>query len=650
MTEQGARNRVLVALVITLALATAGKGTWAERPILDVHVGWTNDIHVDDTYVYLGQNTGVLKLLDKTNDTQFARELSGRYEHSSHVTVVAADEGYVFTGSPDKSVVVREKAYNLVMIAMLTLFKSEIESIALDDSYLYVVTATDDIIYAFNRTKGYILPERIGLGVKGDILADGDRIYACDGHSSEVHVMDPHNDFKDVIVINQTECPVNMFTDDKYLYLVPPSGGDPRGIRVYDKNVGYQPVTTLSGHGARITEVFADERYLYSASHDGKVRVWAKNESFAQVAELNNGAGVQSLFVDDGRVYAGLVNRSLLVWEKPVRTPSPFGYKGSLMCDDGYCGVHQGECLACANDCTLEECLGNERCDIEIGENCASAPGDCSCLPSEVCIPVRTRSRGLGCYNVTCGDGNCDPGENKTNCFPDCGCERGFYYYNGKCVPMPEQPTPEPTPTPSPTPAPNVTTAMNGTEAILPPNATMVPGAANATDANGTAPLANVTPDPGIIVPFNTTTSEPVNDTANVTTNVTTEGDDLDGEGTSGVPQVLVAVLGSVVLAGSGYWATRLRGAEDPKAVVAADVQRVRDKVRSLVPSRGGTAPTEVEEAVQPAAPRVSSAAVTAAPTLDIDAGLDEVAAHVPATGPDSGADLDLDDMITELE
>ena len=655
MTEQGTRDRVLVVLVIMLVLASAENETWAERPILDIEVGWTNVIHVDDTYVYLGQNGGVIKLLDKTNGTRLARNLTGKYEHTSHVIDMVADERYLYTGSPDRTVRIRDKAYDLTMISAPALFQSDITGIAVDEHYLYTITSRDDIIYGFNLTKGFVLAERIEIDHAGDILADGDYLYACDTNSSIIHVMDPADDFKRVNTLNQTDCPIYMFADDYYLYVVPSSDGDPRDIRVYNKKANYQPVTTLSGHEGRITQVFADERYLYSSSHDGKVRVWEKNESFAQVAVLNNGAGVQSLFADDGRVYAGLVNRSLLVWEKPVRTPSPFGYRGSLMCGDGYCGLGQGECGICPEDCRLEECSGNQRCDTEVGENCDTLPEECGCLPSETCIPIRTRSRGMGCYNVTCGDGNCDPGENKTSCFPDCGCKSGYFYLGGMCVPRPEQPTPEPTPEPTPVPAPVPTTApngtvdANGTAASPVPNATAIPGGSNATDANGTAPPANATPDPGIVVHFNTPTPPPVpvNDTANVTANATDEvtGGLVDA-GVSSVAMVLVGMLGSVVLAGVGYWATRLRGAEDPKAVIAADVQRARDKVRSLVPSRGGAAPEQPEEAVQAAAPSAPSAAVATAPALDIHSGLDEVAAGAPA----SAAELDLDDIVAELE
>lgn len=641
MIEQGTRNRVLVALAISLVLVTAGDVTWAERPILDIEVGWTNVIHADDTYVYLGQNAGVIKLLDKTNGTRLTRELKGKYEHTSHVVAMVADEHYLYTGSPDRTVRVRDRAYGLVVISSPSIFRSEVTGIAVDEHYLYAITTRDEIIYGFNLTEGFVLAEQIELEHAGDIFADGDHLYACNRNSTEIHVMDPTDDFKRVNTLNQTDCPIYMFADDDYFYAVPSSNGDPRDIRVYNKKVNYQPVTTLSGHKGRITRVFADERYLYSSSHDGKVRVWEKNESFAQVVVLNNGAGVQSLFADDGRVYAGLVNRSLLVWEKPVRTPSPFGYRGSLMCGDGYCGGGQSECEVCPEDCRLEECLGNRRCDTEVGENCATAPGECGCLPSETCIPARTRSRDIGCYTVTCGDGNCDPGENKTSCFPDCGCGRGFYYFNGMCVPRPEQPTPEPTPEPTPVP----TAAPNGTVAT---NDTAVLGGTNATDTNGTAPPANATPDPGTIVNVNTTTgasvnytvNDTVNDTANVTANDTVNAsgpgpyyglDDLSFEEAGGVPLVLVAVLGAVVLAGVGYWAIRRRRAEGSGEVVA-------------------TEPTLGEEAAPPAAPDAPSAAVAAAPALDIDAGLDEIAAAAPAAAPGGGDELDLDDVLPDLE
>lgn len=49
-------------------------------------------------------------------------------------------------------------------------------------------------------------------------------------------------------------------------------------------------------------------------------------------------------------------------------------------CGDGTCeqGDRLNECATCRQDCTVERCSRNGRCDTEVGEHCSNSP-DCSC-------------------------------------------------------------------------------------------------------------------------------------------------------------------------------------------------------------------------------------------------------------------------------
>ncbi len=50
----------------------------------------------------------------------------------------------------------------------------------------------------------------------------------------------------------------------------------------------------------------------------------------------------------------------------------------SSWCGDGICSSETRECALCAEDCSIEDCEGNGKCDALVGENCENSP-DCSC-------------------------------------------------------------------------------------------------------------------------------------------------------------------------------------------------------------------------------------------------------------------------------
>ena len=89
-------------------------------------------------------------------------------------------------------------------------------------------------------------------------------------------------------------------------------------------------------------------------------------------------------------------------------------------CGDGKC---QNECGQCPQDCSIKDCLNNGVCDTSMGENCAIAPKDCSCMPGFTCDSLRPESNEIGCYRVACGDTHCDsPDETAGTCCVDCEC------------------------------------------------------------------------------------------------------------------------------------------------------------------------------------------------------------------------------------
>lgn len=104
------------------------------------------------------------------------------------------------------------------------------------------------------------------------------------------------------------------------------------------------------------------------------------------------------------------------------------------ICKKTICGDEKCEgfeCKTCAKDCSKEICLGNQVCDLDFGENCNDAPGDCLCSAGQICNPESPDANQYGCYLVNCGDGFCDsPFESKSNCCKDCGCPDSYYCDN----------------------------------------------------------------------------------------------------------------------------------------------------------------------------------------------------------------------------
>jgi len=69
-------------------------------------------------------------------------------------------------------------------------------------------------------------------------------------------------------------------------------------------------------------------------------------------------------------------------------------------CGDNVCDA--GECSTCPIDCSINDCSGNGECNVEVGESCSLAPGDCG-----VC--------------EFCGDGIANNGETCSTCSTDVG-------------------------------------------------------------------------------------------------------------------------------------------------------------------------------------------------------------------------------------
>ena len=98
----------------------------------------------------------------------------------------------------------------------------------------------------------------------------------------------------------------------------------------------------------------------------------------------------------------------------------------SETCGDGICDV--GECSACPQDCSLEDCSGDGVCNPSIGETCENSV-DCSCR-GKTCDPTSIYSDQWGCVIFPCGNGICETGECST-CPQDC--KRSECAGNGKC-------------------------------------------------------------------------------------------------------------------------------------------------------------------------------------------------------------------------
>ncbi|MBR9681410.1 MAG: hypothetical protein GOV00_01285 [Candidatus Altiarchaeota archaeon] len=95
-------------------------------------------------------------------------------------------------------------------------------------------------------------------------------------------------------------------------------------------------------------------------------------------------------------------------------------------CGDGVCQV--GECSACTEDCTLDQCIDDGTCSTLIGETCQNS-GDCSCYGAS-CNPTSPQSDSRGCFANVCGNNVCEEGECSI-CLSDCSADTCSD--NGQC-------------------------------------------------------------------------------------------------------------------------------------------------------------------------------------------------------------------------
>ena len=149
-----------------------------------------------------------------------------------------------------------------------------------------------------------------------------------DNKDTTVRVWDKQADFTHVKTLEgHTDYVYDVFADDRYVY----SASLDQTVRVWDKNDRLAYVKTLEGHGNSVTGVFSDDRYVYSASHDQTVRVWDKQADFAHVKTLEgHGSSVVGVFADDRYVYSASWDSTVRVWRKPPGITSPFGYNPTL--------------------------------------------------------------------------------------------------------------------------------------------------------------------------------------------------------------------------------------------------------------------------------------------------------------------------------
>ena len=109
------------------------------------------------------------------------------------------------------------------------------------------------------------------------------------------------------------------------------------------------------------------------------------------------------------------------------------------VCDDGKCEATES-CDSCSADCG--QCCGDGTCDSALGEDSCSCPKDCLDDPN-ACSPCQCGGSGGSCWcdaacqltgsccadacetcgacPATCGDGDCEAGEDCKGCSEDCG-------------------------------------------------------------------------------------------------------------------------------------------------------------------------------------------------------------------------------------
>lgn len=222
-----------------------------------------SSVHVDSTYFYISIDTSVEIF---TIHNPFDKILT-LICHTSSVTRMVSDSNYLYTASKDQTIKIWDKTNNFELVKVIHV-----------PSTIYYLTIDNHYIYGSDFTE-------------------------------KIYIWDILNDFNHFVTLTCTDIffITALYSDNDYLYV----GSNERVFQVRAIHQNFTLVKTLVG--TEITEeveeylvpgedetewvlsLFSDQKYLYSGTGDGIIKVWDIQDDFKLLKTFERQGVIQNL-------------------------------------------------------------------------------------------------------------------------------------------------------------------------------------------------------------------------------------------------------------------------------------------------------------------------------------------------------------------
>jgi len=277
----------------------------AEKLSFSPHSERITCIYTDKEYLYTGSRDRTIKIWDK-NTFQNIATLRG---HRHFIPRICSDDTNIYSGSADSTIKIWDK--NTFQEKASIKEENPIDSIYIDQKNIYCASHNSNFRILNKDTFQEIKKFKAHCDT---LFVDNDNIFTLSVRGVVVW----NKKYKKVANIKEKGSFLDgvffsgIYADEDNLYL----GFSPAGIlRVYDRNT-YKIAKSIEKHKSKITDIYGDEKYIYTASTDKTVIVWDKKTLELKTALSGYTDTISDVCTDDINIYTASWDNTIKIWNK----------------------------------------------------------------------------------------------------------------------------------------------------------------------------------------------------------------------------------------------------------------------------------------------------------------------------------------------
>lgn len=277
----------------------------AEKFSFSPHSERITCIYTDKEYLYTGSRDCTIKIWDK-NTFQNIATLRG---HRHFIPRICSDDTNIYSGSVDSTIKIWDK--NTFQEIASIKEENPIDSIYIDQNNIYCASHNSTFRILNKDTFQEIKKFKAHCDT---LFVDNDNIFTLSVRGVVVW----NKKYKKVAMIKEKGSFLDgvffsgIYADEENIYL----GFSPTGIlRAYDRNT-YKKTKSIEKHTSKITDIFGDEKYIYTASMDKTVIVWDKKTLELKTTLSGYTDTISYVCTDDINIYTASWDNTIKIWNK----------------------------------------------------------------------------------------------------------------------------------------------------------------------------------------------------------------------------------------------------------------------------------------------------------------------------------------------